>query len=241
MIGIYTIRNKVNNKIYIGASIDVVARMAAHKKLLSYGCHHSETLQHDYSASGMDSFLFEILEECDECILYDREMFWISKFKSCDGEYGYNKTKGGQGNRCNEDTRLKISNSLIGHGCSEETRRRIGIKTKLRTQGKNNPFYGRKHSDETKKYLSDINRGKKLSLETCLKKSASYNYEAHNKPIQQKSLDGTPIKDWISATNASRTLNIERRNIQSCCRGRRKSAGGYKWIYAEEYNLNETF
>lgn len=41
---------------------------------------------------------------------------------------------------------------------------------------------------------------------------------------------------FSSAAEASRTLNISRPNITNCCQGKLKSAGGYRWKYA---NLEE--
>ena len=56
----------------------------------------------------------------------------------------------------------KISKSKIGHIVSESTREKIS-KSKL---GKNNPFYGKTHSEETKEKLRKKAIGRKLSTET---------------------------------------------------------------------------
>ena len=44
------------------------------------------------------------------------------------------------------------------------------------------------------------------------------------------------IKEWDSAKDASDALNIVSKNITANCRGERKSAGGYIWIYKETTN-----
>ena len=54
------------------------------------------------------------------------------------------------------------------------------------------------------------------------------------KPINQYSLNGEYIKTFVSAFDAARSLDIERRNIQAACKNRRKSAGGFIWKFAEE-------
>lgn len=42
MIGIYMIRNKTTNKVYIGQSTDISLRWKDHKSLLNKGTHHNE-------------------------------------------------------------------------------------------------------------------------------------------------------------------------------------------------------
>lgn len=51
----------------------------------------------------------------------------------------------------------------------------------------------------------------------------------------QKTLDGDVIWIWDSANHAGITLNINRRNIIACCRGKRNIAGEWAWIYYDDY------
>ena len=41
------------------------------------------------------------------------------------------------------------------------------------------------------------------------------------------------IKKWKFINDAAKTLRINHGNIVACCKGLRKSAGGFKWKYAE--------
>lgn len=50
-------------------------------------------------------------------------------------------------------------------------------------------------------------------------------------PIAQYTKTGTFIRFWESATKAGKELNIPNTNITACCRGRVKSAYGFKWQY----------
>ena len=43
--GIYMIYNTINNKIYIGSSVDIIKRMDSHLSYLRNGKHHSVHLQ----------------------------------------------------------------------------------------------------------------------------------------------------------------------------------------------------
>lgn len=54
-----------------------------------------------------------------------------------------------------------------------------------------------------------------------------------NKPVLQYDLEGNFIKEWPSGTIAARVLGINQGKISDCCRGIRKSAGGYIWKFKE--------
>ena len=90
--------------------------------------------------------------------------------------HGYNSTIGGDGSGpCSIETRNKMSKSRIGNIYAlghKHTQKYKDNKSK-ENSGKNNPFYGKKHSKETKKQWSKIRKGKKLSEETKSKISIS--------------------------------------------------------------------
>ena len=70
------------------------------------------------------------------------------------------------------------------------------------------------------------------NLEWC---SLQYNNEySHNKSVYQKDLNDKTIKKWKSIIEASKKLQINNKNITSCCKNKRKTAGGYKWKYVKE-------
>lgn len=80
-------------------------------------------------------------------------------------------------------------------------------------------------------------------------KSAKIKYSnAGKKPIVQLTLSGELVREWDSTASASRELNIIYESINAVCKKRlvsgkyeRKTAGGYKWMYLEEYKkLNES-
>ena len=52
-----------------------------------------------------------------------------------------------------------------------------------------------------------------------------------SKPILQFTLDGVFIRFWLSATQASKELNISQAHISDCCKGKRNKCGGYCWKY----------
>jgi hypothetical protein len=64
---------------------------------------------------------------------------------------------------------------------------------------------------------------------------ARYNYTN----IIQLSKEGHLIKEFKSITQAGRELNIPYQNIQKCCKGERKTAGGFRWKFTEKEITNE--
>jgi len=54
----------------------------------------------------------------------------------------------------------------------------------------------------------------------------------NSKPILQYSKDGKFIREWDCARDAQRKLGINNQSISSCAKGKRLSAGGYRWKYA---------
>ncbi len=57
---------------------------------------------------------------------------------------------------------------------------------------------------------------------------------ARMKPIIQLSLDGQFIQEFESAYEAERVLKIHNSAIIGVIKGRRRSAGGFKWVRAEQ-------
>lgn len=103
-----------------------------------------------------------LLEECNENGWELREEYWIRYYKDKYNDLT-NATSGGEGlNNPTIEVRKKISIKNKGRKCSleEVENRRIVF------SGEGNPFYGKKHSEETKKKLSNYFLGKKHTLET---------------------------------------------------------------------------
>lgn len=57
--------------------------------------------------------------------------------------------------------------------------------------------------------------------------------KSKSKMVEQHTLDGTHICTWFNTIGVERELGYEQGNISKCCNGRRKTAYGYIWKYAE--------
>ena len=77
MIGIYKIENLINHKIYIGQSVHIERRWKEH-------CFPSQNtvISQAIKKYGKENFSFQILEECSEKDLGEKEQFYIHKFNS---------------------------------------------------------------------------------------------------------------------------------------------------------------
>lgn len=98
--GIYKITNKVNGKVYIGQSIDIKKRWASHKKDAFWAGNVGKEypLYRAIRKYGLENFEFEIIEECTTEKLNEKEMYYITVYKSNIKNFGYNQNDGGQTN-----------------------------------------------------------------------------------------------------------------------------------------------
>jgi group I intron endonuclease len=60
--GIYIIKNLVNNKIYIGSSVNIGNRFNQHKNSLRKNKHHNKYLQKSWNKHGEENFEFIVIE-----------------------------------------------------------------------------------------------------------------------------------------------------------------------------------
>lgn len=62
MIGIYSITNSVNGKIYIGYASNIRSRWSYHKNRLDRNTHDNAYLQNAWDKYGKDAFSFSVIE-----------------------------------------------------------------------------------------------------------------------------------------------------------------------------------
>lgn len=154
---------------YIGQTIDLHKRKKNHFNKRNDGSVFHVAIK----LFGIEGFTWDILEECDEKYLNDREIYWIEYFDSCDN--GFNSDKGGGFKYTNrhhteeylkrmseinknkivtEETKIKLSKSLKGKTPTEETRKKLKEKRAGKT-----PALGVIPTQETRDKISTANRG----------------------------------------------------------------------------------
>lgn len=80
VIGVYYIKNKINNKIYIGSSKDIYTRKSQHYSELRGNYHANIMLQRAWNKYGEESFEFGILEETSIENRFEIEQRYINKY-----------------------------------------------------------------------------------------------------------------------------------------------------------------
>jgi group I intron endonuclease len=119
---IYKITNPTG-KIYIGCTIDWKRRFSEYRRLSMVG---QRKLYNSLKKYGYENHVFEIIEECNETMLHEREIYYINYY-NCITE-GLNIRLGNRNGRLTEETKQKISESLKGRPVTWKTHGSKGYK-----------------------------------------------------------------------------------------------------------------
>jgi len=159
---VYIIRNKINNKIYIGQTwLSFEDRWNGGRGYKRNPYFHAAIKKH-----GEINFRYEVLMFCGTQETADYwEVYFINKYQSTNRKIGYNIRSGGEGGgKLSENTKKKLSIINTGKKLSEE------VKEKLRVASMGNKYsLGFKASDKTKVAVSKTHKGKIVSAETKIK------------------------------------------------------------------------
>lgn len=139
MIGIYRIKSKIDQRYYIGSSIDIDRRFKQHQWDLNKKVHPNPLLQNFVNKYGIDNLLFELIEETTLNQLLIKEQEYLDKL---DIESNFNISK-------------NASAFMLGKKHSVQTLKKMSI-----SQSKeNNPMFGIKRSKEV---IDAMVKGRKL-------------------------------------------------------------------------------
>ena len=241
--GIYAIKNKTNNKLYIGQSQDIKNRWSNHKNRLNNNKHSNKKLQNSWNKYGEENFEFVILEECSQDIINDREIYWISYYNTTNCENGYNLSIGGEatnkGAKWTEEQKnnasknkkprqivqLDLNGNFIDIWRSASQIARF-FHTSVRSITKCVNHEGIYHTcGFIWIYKDEYEKGFNVE-EYKIKHSKNFDI-----PIVQYDLYGNLINEWASDNEIDNTLKLSISTVRDCCRHKRKTYNGYIWMY----------
>lgn len=104
---VYKITNKVNGKVYVGATGDYFSRVNQHICATRKSTPKSK-ISTAIKKHGAENFVFSVIEVSlhDNDIMKEREQYWINELRSCQSRFGYNASqRRGRPPRCkNKET-----------------------------------------------------------------------------------------------------------------------------------------
>ena len=199
-----------NGKVYIGITSQSPSRRWRPNGKGYDRCPHMKRAIGKY---GWDNFKHEILfEGLTKEDAEQKETELIAKYKANDPEHGFNIENGGHINKLTE--------------AQKEHLRKINL--------------GKHHSEETKRKISEGNKGKrKLTAEDKAKMRAGRSYDTPpwnkgitgigTKKVAQYDLEGNLIRVYDSVTEARNITGAT--HLSECDKGKRKTDKGFIWKY----------
>lgn len=236
---VYFHTNIENNKVYVGITSQTLAsRWGKNGKKYLEKRKDGEYVHPKFARAiekyGWEKFTHYIFAEGvtheQACLM---EMALIALYDSINN--GYNITKGGEG--------------YIGYTPSEEIRQKQSLLRKGKRYSPSTEFKkghtftsdALKKMSEAKKGKPSWNKGKKgfnAGEKNVMKRpDVREKFKGKNNPtarkVNQYDKEGNFIRQWDYIAQITEELSFDTANICACCKGRLRSAYGYKWEYAE--------
>lgn len=215
---IYIIKNIVNDKVYIGRTVNFSDRFYRHK---SRACRprnkeYGSVLYNAIRKYGENNFTFKVLIVCEDKDAPYYESSLISLYKSTNKNLGYNVLDG---------TEESISHSQI-------VRDKISASLKRFYAINGSPKTGVHHSKLTKERISLARRGRcsPLLYDHLLKQN-----NARNKKVVISTTDNAFVGEYISINDAARKLGLDESCLSKVCLGKRKQHNGYIARYVKNF------
>ena len=204
MYTVYVHKNLKNEKYYVGCT----RQNPSYRWNNGKGYRNNSKMWNDIQNSDWNTeWIHGILgkfENKQDALNY--EAFLIAMLDSIENGYNISSYSGGTYKRSDE-TKSKISASL---------------------SGEKHYMYGKHHSEEHKKKISEAMTGKVFTEEHRKNMADS----KPKNPVLQFSKDGELIAEYPSLHEAERQTGCYPSSICQCCKGKLKSTGGYIWMYA---------
>ena len=189
---IYKIINKVNQKIYIGCTINSLEKRFYEHLYRCFKTDYKSKLYNSMKKYGEENFEISLIEECDLSCIYETEKKYITEYNSYND--GLNSTFGGEG--------------CLGYVHSPEVRKKISEGTKNGNSHKGKTYeelYGERAEEEKLKRKNAVKNGWKTLTEEQKKERLKKTQESLDKKckfgldlvkeVKDKIKNGTKIKE----------------------------------------------
>ena len=205
---IYITTNLVNGKRYLGQR----KYSNGWKSYLGSGV----ALKNAIKKYGKDNFKREIIIEAETAKELNQLEYELSiEYDVVNSDDWYNLCYGG--------------GATNGYVFSEESKQKMSEKAKDRFAGEKNPMYGvhRKHTEEEKQHLHDINSGEKNPM---------YGRRGKDAPSARSVYIAELEKYFDTIKECAAFIGVAPSNVSAVLSGKRKTVHGYHIIYAEQAN-----
>lgn len=213
--GVYAIVSP-SGKRYVGSAASIKSRWMQHKRLLRAGKHHSKPLQRAWDKYGEMNMMFIKTDLCPITDLLAVEQSRIDSLKPA-----YNIA-------------LAAGAPMRGRKASDETRAKLSARMKK----EKHPLWGKSHSEKSRSKMSLSRKAWGFSREAIEAAAAankgSGNHMARSVMCIETGREFSTISEavkWLSENGNPRAMTTK---ISGACSGKRRSAYGFTWRYAED-------
>ena len=231
-VKIYTLSHPLTNEVrYVGKTVE-----SLEERLRKHLLRCDNTHKCKWIASLKRENLIPKIELLDECSLNDwhwLEKYWISQFKCwnfkltniCEGGRGSDGYKHSDATKRLMGEFHKGKKYRLGKTLTKETIE----KTRKKNLGKKRSFEAIENMRNSRLGIS-TGVGRKHTL-AHINNITDGVIKTKGKSVSQYDLNMNLIEDWKSISTASKTLKIPDSNIINVCKGNRKTAKNFIWIY----------
>jgi group I intron endonuclease len=178
--GVYRLQNIITGRFYIGSTKNIYARFYRHMQCLRQKIYDNERIKEDNEKHGKKSFIFGVVEYCDENQILDREKYYFDLWQP---QYNiFDPIKDRKGFKHSENSIMKMKEArkkkIWDENEIKEHSKRLKKAWIIRRQSSNyqegidkmvKGKTGHRHTEETKKRYSEMRKGITKSKEHCEK------------------------------------------------------------------------
>ena len=208
--GIYKIVNTINNKTYIGSTINLYKRSKEHYNKLKNNTHPNQKLLNSFKKYGSDAFLFEVIESgCNIEELFKLEGYYIQIHKPF---FNIDDVNLDGKRKCSDSTK-----KIIGEKSKQKFIDNPELKEILINSRKNKDVWNKGktniYSEETIKKLSEAGKEnikkRPKELQDKFFESSKIAREKRKVKIIQFDLNMKPIREFDSFADAAKAMSAK--------------------------------